>query len=87
MECVKNLGETSNKGSYVSTNQIHRLSTSDCMRIFSNQENIKNLFPHKYFFAFNWGMPFCVNEENLKIVAKATNVSATFSRDGVTCES
>ena len=87
MECVKNMGETSNKASHESTNQIHRLSTSDAMRIFSSQENIKNLFPHKYFFAFNWGMPFCVNEMNLKIVAKATNVSATFSVDGATCES
>ena len=32
-------------------------------------------------------MPFRVSENNLKVVAKATNVSATFSVDGATCES
>ena len=70
-----------------SANQIHLLSITRCYDIFSNPDNVRNLFPCKHLLLFPWWKPHLVNENNLKLFSKLSNVSASFGIDGTTCKS
>ena len=71
----------------VPVHRIKRLSLDQSTPIFSDAATKAKLFPHEYFVTwYNWS-PFLTNEASLKFVAKITDVSATFSVDGSTCES
>ena len=76
-----------NYATNTSANQIRRLSITQCYDIFSNPQNVRNLFRCKNLILFPWSEPHLVNENTLKLFSKHSNVSASFGVDGSTCES
>ena len=71
----------------VPVHRIKRLSLDQSTRIFTDAATRTKLFPHEYFVALFFWCPFLTNEASLKYAAKVTDVTATFSIDGSTCES
>ena len=71
----------------VPVHRIKRLSLDQSIRIFSDSATRNKLFPYEYFVTWYFWCPFLTDEASLKLVAKLTDVTATFSVDGNTCES
>ena len=71
----------------VPVHRIKRLSLDQSARIFSDAATRTKLFPHEYFVALFFWCPFRTDEVSLKYAARLTDVTATFSVDGSTCES
>ena len=71
----------------VPVHRIKRLSLDQIALIFSDAATRSKLFPHEYFVALFFWSPFLTNEGSLKYATRVTDVTATFSFDGSTCES
>ena len=71
----------------LSVSNIRRLNLSETYKILSDPQIRKNLFPGKYFVAGNgpW-TPYLSNSSSLRQVAMESDVAASFSPGGSTCE-
>ena len=74
--------------SYLATaSNIRSLNLSETYKILSDPDIRKDLFPGKYFLAgYGSWTPYLSTFSNLRHVAMASDVAASFSPDGSTCE-
>ena len=71
----------------VPASNIRRLNLSETYKILSDQHIRKDLFQGKYFLAgYGSWTPYLSTFSNLRHVAMASDVAASFSPDGSTCE-
>ena len=72
--------------SYLLTgSNIRRVNLSETYKILSDPENRKELFPGNYFGCGKW-TPYLSTFSNLRHVAMGSDIAASFSPDGSTCE-